>query len=70
MLKRALKNAIGASVGVVIGSIVFRMTHPQLYNETWPNIFAQVVLYLAVGFAACFLVTLLIEVVRLKLNGR
>jgi hypothetical protein len=63
LLKRALKNAIGPSVGIVIGGIAFRLSYPKLYNETWPNIFVQAALYLAVSYVACFLVNLLIEAV-------
>jgi len=37
MIKRTLRFAIGPSVGVVVGSLIYRMTNPNLYNEAWPN---------------------------------
>jgi hypothetical protein len=70
MLKRALRNAIGPSAGIVIGGIAFRLSYPKLYNETWPNIFVQAVLYLAVSYVACFLVHLLIEAARSKASEK
>jgi hypothetical protein len=70
MLKRALKTAIGPSVGIAIGGIAFRLSYPKLYNETWPNIFVQAVFALAVSYVACFLVNLLIEAVRAKASEK
>ena len=61
MIKRALKKAIGPSIGVMIGNVAWRIMHPQLYNETWPPIFVQAVYSLLVGYAVCFAVVLLIE---------
>lgn len=71
MIKKALKFAVGPSVGIVIGSVIFRMTNPALYNETWPSIPIQIILYLVVSYVVGFLVGLLIEWVKLKLdNGK
>ena len=66
MLKRALKSAIGPSVGVTVGSVIFRITNQGLYNETWPSVLEQTVLYLFAGYIVCFVVSLLIEFVRQK----
>jgi len=66
MIKRTLKFAIGPSVGIVIGNLLFRITSPQLFNETWPPILMQSLLYLVVGYGVSFFVGLLIEWVRAK----
>ena len=68
MIKRALKKAIGPSLGIMIGNVIFRLIYPDLYNETWPNIYMYAALYLIVGYAACFLVALLIEAGKSKLK--
>jgi len=70
MIKRALKNAIGPSVGVVIGNLLFRITNPNLYNETWPPIITQALLYLVVGYVGCFAVILLFEWVKSKFKNK
>jgi len=69
MVKRALRFAIGPSAGVVIGSLLFRVTNPHLYDVTWPSVAAQTGLYLVVGYVACFVVALLIEWVKAKMRG-
>ena len=71
MIKKALRFAIGPSVVIVIGSVIFRMTNPALYNETWPSIPIQIILYLVVSYIAGVFVGLIIEWVKLKLdNGK
>ena len=68
-IKRALIIAIGSSVGLVVGNIFFRIRFPQLYNETWPSILSQALLYLVTGYLVSFLVVLLIEWVKDKIKG-
>ena len=69
MIKRALIIAIGPSVGLVVGNIFFRVRFPQLYNETWPSIFSQALLYLVTGYIVSFLVVLLIEWIKTKIKS-
>jgi len=66
MIKKALINAIGPTVGLVIGNVLFRLTNSHLFNETWPPIFMQALLYLVVGYAVSFAVILFIEWVKSK----
>jgi hypothetical protein len=69
MLKKALKFAIGPSVGVTIGLIIIpRIMFSNLYNET--NIFVQASLCFIVGYIVSFLVFLLIEWIKLKVKKR
>ncbi len=68
MIKRALRFAIGPSVGVVVGSLAYRVMNPHLYNETWPSFAAQSVLYLLVSYAVCFLVGLLVAWINSRRN--
>ncbi|RCX20033.1 hypothetical protein DFR58_102102 [Anaerobacterium chartisolvens] len=67
MLKRALRTAIGVSIGVTIGFVVLpRIFLPQLYNSTYPPVLQQALLYLAISYAICFFVCLLIEWIKSK----
>lgn len=71
MLKRALKFAIGPSVGITIGGIIIpRIMFSNLYNETYPPILVQACLYFVVGYAVSFLVSLLIEWVKSKVESK
>lgn len=71
MLKRALKFAIGPSVGITIGGIIIpRIMFSNLYNETYPSIPVQACLYFVVGYAVSFLVSLLIEWVESKMESK
>lgn len=71
MLKRALKFAIGPSLGITIGSIIIpRIMFSNLYNETYPPILEQVGLYFVVGYIVSFLVFLLIEWIKLKVKSK
>lgn len=71
IIKRSLKFAIGPSVGVTIGGIIIpRIMFSNLYNETYPPIFVQACLYFVVGYIASFLVSLLIEWIKLKLESK
>lgn len=70
MVKKALKSAIGVSIGVTIGGVVLpRIFFSERYNETWPPILEQTLLYFAVGYATCFLVALLIEGIKTKMKN-
>lgn len=67
MIKRALKLAIGPSLGITLGGIIIpRMMYPSRYNETYPPILLHVILYLFVGYMVSFLVCLLIEWIKSK----
>lgn len=69
MTKKALRTAIGVSIGVVIGgTLIPRLTHPERYNDTYPAILVQALLYLVVSFAGGFLAALLIEFARERLK--
>jgi hypothetical protein len=71
MLKRALKFAIGPSVGITLGGIIIpRDMFPNLYNETYPPILLQAGLYFAVGYIASFLVSLPIEWIKSKVESK
>jgi uncharacterized membrane-anchored protein YhcB (DUF1043 family) len=69
LIKQALKSSIGPSIGVVIGNVLWRITNPELYNETWPPIFVQAALYLLVGYIVSFLVVLLIKRIKGKIKN-
>lgn len=71
MLKRALKFAVGPSIGITLGGIIIpRIMFSNLYNETYPPILVQASMYLIVGYIAAFLVYLFIEWVKSKIHGR
>lgn len=71
MFRRALKFAIGPSVGITIGGVIIpRIMFSNLYNETYPPIFVQAGLYFVVGYIVSFLVSLLIEWMKLKLENK
>ena len=62
MVKQALKSAIGIGVGTTIGGCVLpRLFFGDLYNGTWPPIWAQALMYFAVGYTVAFLIFLLIN---------
>lgn len=67
MIKRALKSAIGVSIGITIGGVVLpRLLFSELYNDTYPPILTQALMYFAVGYFVCFITFLLIELVKSK----
>ncbi|WP_312833209.1 hypothetical protein [Sedimentibacter saalensis] len=71
MLKRALKFAIGPSIGVTIGGIIIpRIIFSNLYNATYPPIIVHAGLYFIAGYIVSFLVFLLIEWVKLKFDNK
>ncbi|TGE37353.1 hypothetical protein E4K67_16065 [Desulfosporosinus fructosivorans] len=71
MLKRALKFAIGPSIGITIGGIIIpRIMFSSLYNETYPSIPLHASLYFVVGYILSFLVFLLIEWVKSKIKSK
>ncbi len=62
MIKRALKSAIGPSLGVVIGHIIAsRGVFSYLHNETYPPLLVHAGLSFAVTYTVSFLVHLLIQ---------
>lgn len=65
MIKRALKLAIGPSLGVVIGHIIAsRVMFSYLHNETYPPLLVHAGLTFVVAYTVSFLVHLLIEWVK------
>lgn len=65
MIKRALKSAIGPSVGIMIGgTIIPRTVFSHLYNDTYPPLLVHAGLSLILGYAVCFLVCLFIEWIK------
>ena len=71
MLKRALKFAIGPSVGITLGGVIIpRIMFPNLYNETYPPILLQAGLYFAVGYIVSFLVSMFIEWIKSKAKSK
>lgn len=59
MLRRALKFAIGPSVGITLGGLIIpRIVFPNQYNETYPPILEYAGLYFVVGYMVSFLVSL------------
>lgn len=67
MLKRALKFAIGPSIGVTLGGIIIpRIMSPNLYNETYPPILVQAALYFIIAYIISFLVSFFIEWTKSK----
>ena len=68
MIRRASKFAIGPSIGIVIGHLIFRMANPNLYDHTWPSIPLQAVLYLIVSYISSFFIILIIEWITAKLK--
>ena len=69
MIKRALIVAIGPSIGLVAGNIFFRIRFSELYNETWPSILSQAILYLITGYIVSFLIVLSIAWIKMKIKS-
>lgn len=70
MIKKALKSAIGVSIGTTIGGVILpRILFSELYNNTYPPILEQVLLYFVISYGACFLVQLLIEWIKKKMKN-
>ncbi|GAB6087178.1 hypothetical protein JCM11672_24500 [Alkaliphilus crotonatoxidans] len=69
MIKKALKSAIGISIGVTIGSVVLpRIIFSDLYNDTYPPILVQSLLYLTFSYVVCFLVYLFMGWIKVKMK--
>ena len=69
MVKRALKFAIGPGIGLAVGNVFFRIRFPELYNETWPPLLLQALLYLVAGYVVCFPIILLFEWINRKIKN-
>ena len=62
MLRRALKFAIGPSIGITIAGLVIPwIAYSERYNETYPPILLHAGVYFIIGYIVSFLVCLLIE---------
>lgn len=71
MIKKALKDAMGVSIGVTIGSVIIpRIAFPHLYNHTWPSIEKQSILYFVILYVACFGIYLSIEWIKSKIHSK
>ena len=67
MIKRALKSAIGVSVGVMISNIIItRFLLHELYNSTNPSVGFQVLQCLLIGYITGFLIFFVIELIKSK----
>ncbi len=67
MVKRALKSAIGVSLGVAIGGTVLpRLLRPWFYNNTYPPLWIHALLNFSFAYAACFLIYLFAEWIKSK----
>jgi hypothetical protein len=55
------------SIGTTIGGCILpRIFFNNLYNDSWPPIWQQVILYLTAGYVASFLVYLVINWIKIK----
>jgi len=71
MLNRALKFAMGPSIGITLGGIIIpRIMFSNLYNKTYPPILLHAGLYFAAAYAVSFLVFLLIEWIKSKVESK
>lgn len=62
MIKKSLTMAVGISIGLALGGCILpRLFSPNMYNSTWPAVWKQAVLYMAVGFIVSFVVSLAIN---------
>lgn len=66
MLKRSFKLPILPSIGIALYNIVFKNMSGKSYNETYPPILIQAGFYFCLAYITIFLISLLIEWVRLK----
>ncbi|MDF2596541.1 MAG: hypothetical protein K0R69_2882 [Clostridia bacterium] len=67
MVKKSLKSAVGTSIGVTLGGCILpRLFFRNLYNNTFPPIWKQVIFYLIVGYMTSFLVFFIINWVKAK----
>lgn len=68
MIKRALKSAVGISIGITIGGVIIPrvFTFKNLYNDTYPSIYIHGIMYFIGSYIVCFLFSLLIEWIKSK----
>ena len=67
MIKKSLFQAVCLSAGITAGGVVLpRMLYPQRFNATYPPLWAHTLGYFLVGFAACFIIYLLINLFAAK----
>lgn len=67
MVKRALKSAIGVSLGIAAGGTVLpRLLHPYFYNNTYPPLWIHALLNFSIAYISCFLMYLLAEWIKSK----
>lgn len=68
--KRALKAAIGPSLGTVLGGVIIpRLIYPYRYNDTYPPLLIHACQWFLVGYAVSFLVILIFEWAKSKIEG-
>lgn len=70
MIKKSLKSAIGIGIGTTLGGCILpRLLLSGAYNDTWPPIWKQAILYFVISYPVAFLVFLLIEWVKSKIKS-
>lgn len=68
LIKKALKSAIGPSVGITIGGCILpRLFFVDWYNNTYPPIWKHAILYLLVGYITAFLVFFIISLFQSRM---
>lgn len=65
-----IKSAIGVSIGTTIGGVVLpRILFSEFYNNTYPPIIKQSLMYFVISYTVCFLVSLLIAWIKNKIEA-
>ena len=70
MLQKALFNAVGPSLGVMVGMVLYRLFNPHLFNVEEMNFAVFVILNFAICYATCFVISFLIEAIRSKFTKK
>lgn len=69
MIRKAAKNAVGIAIGTMVGGCILpRIIFRDLYNDTWPPLWKEAILYFATGYVAAFSVLLLIYRIKEALH--
>ena len=69
MIKKALKSAVGISIGITIGGVIIPrlFMFKNLYNETYPPVFVHSMIYFVGSYMVCFLFFILLEWIKSKI---
>lgn len=69
--KKAVKLAFWIAVGTAIGGVLLpRLLFSENFNSTYPPLLLHLLMYAGVGFAASFLVQMLIDGIGLLLKKK